>query len=825
MAKASKGKPSGTGHARSRRQEIRRSLPRRTTTLSNLLQQPEVASATLILAAVAAVLSVLVVWTTDHRLPAIGEIADRTRVHRTSYTVEDAEATERARERARQSAPRVYRPNDAWLDELEASLVGLPPLLRGVESLEELDPGIRAEYELDDDAFAALRTLGEDTAGLEQWTGTVDELRSLLLRWKPVLANDEYQAFQTTANHVLVTDDGELRLDPRRAFGLPRSGESTAPPGHEQVAELVRRALFPPATVELVVDRIRREPGPSILFDAAETVRRAEQAEARTEPVTITRERGQPIVVRGDRLTVEQYGELIREREQFLAKAAPMNRWLPRIGASAMCAVLVAALGIFLLQGYPRVFQNQTRLVALGGLIAGMAAISGLLAVEVPQLEIAAAVGPTLIVAIVTLLAYDNRLALFVAVVQSILVTMVLGEGVGHALVLAAGCGVAIVSLREVRNRDSIIRAGVVTAIVLALAVAGHELLVLPVVEGWGTMRAALVDAAWASAASMTVAFLMLGMLPTLERAADITTGMTLAELRDPSQPLLRELQLRAPGTYNHSLQVATIAEAAADAIGADSLLLYVGALYHDVGKMNKPHYFVENQADGLNRHDKLRPAMSLLVIIGHVKDGIELAREYGLPRSIQHFIESHHGTTLVEYFYHAAKEEAETDDNVTVDEVEYRYPGPRPRTKEAAILMLSDAVESATRAMSEPHPSRIEAVVREISRKRLLDHQFDECDLTFRELGLIEDAMIARLIAIHHGRVKYPRGEKPQTAAAVTAIEPPEGAVPAPGTPTPPTVPSPPAGEGGGDGASSPTRPAPAPGLPTEPRRPAKAG
>jgi putative nucleotidyltransferase with HDIG domain len=267
--------------------------------------------------------------------------------------------------------------------------------------------------------------------------------------------------------------------------------------------------------------------------------------------------------------------------------------------------------------------------------------------------------------------------------------------------------------------------------------------------------------------ASVIVGFLVLGILPSIERLFDITTGMTLAELRDSSKPLLRQLQQLAPGTYNHSLQIANIAEAAADAIGADSLLVYVGALYHDIGKMNKPEYFVENQASGDNKHDKLRPAMSLLVIIGHVKDGIELAREYGLPRSIQHFIESHHGTTLVEYFFHAAKTQAEMSEKDSVDEVEFRYPGPKPQTKEAAILMLADAVESASRAMTEPNPGRIESLVRELSRKRLLDGQFDECDLTFKELGLIEESIVARVCAIHHGRISYPKAED------TTAVEP----------------------------------------------------
>jgi putative nucleotidyltransferase with HDIG domain len=261
-----------------------------------------------------------------------------------------------------------------------------------------------------------------------------------------------------------------------------------------------------------------------------------------------------------------------------------------------------------------------------------------------------------------------------------------------------------------------------------------------------------------------------------METVFGVATDMKLMELANLNQPALKEMIVRAPGSYHHSVLVGSIAEAAAEEIGANPLLARVAASYHDIGKMNKPEYFIENQAGGFNKHTKLRPAMSLLVIIGHVKDGIELAREYALPRAIQHFIESHHGTTLVEYFYHAAKTEAETDEKASVEEIEFRYPGPRPRTREAALLMLADAVESAMRTMTEPNPGRIESLVRELSRKRLLDGQFDECDLTFRELGLIEEAVTARLCAIHHGRISYPSAksdeateEAPTTAAART--------------------------------------------------------
>jgi len=245
---------------------------------------------------------------------------------------------------------------------------------------------------------------------------------------------------------------------------------------------------------------------------------------------------------------------------------------------------------------------------------------------------------------------------------------------------------------------------------------------------------------------------------------------MTLLELADGGLPLLRRLGIEAPGTWHHSIQVATIAEAAAEAIGANSLLCRVGSYYHDVGKMNKADYFIENQPPGgSNRHLNLSPSVSLLIIIGHVKDGVELAKEYNLPTTLTHFIQQHHGTTLVEFFYHQACSQTaqRQPDGPAVAEAQYRYPGPKPRSKEVAIVMLADAVESAARSMSEPTASRVETLVHELSMKRLLDGQFDECDLTMRELELIERSMMKTLLAIYHGRIAYPSAAQPGTAAA----------------------------------------------------------
>ncbi|MHC4976557.1 MAG: HDIG domain-containing metalloprotein, partial [Planctomycetota bacterium] len=331
----------------------------------------------------------------------------------------------------------------------------------------------------------------------------------------------------------------------------------------------------------------------------------------------------------------------------------------------------------------------------------------------------------------------------------------------GLVLVAAFGIGVAVWQLRELRHRNALFRAGITTGIAVAIMETIRALVERPIVDG--ISDEILFDALLAGGLGAAIAISLLAfILPNIERTFGIVTGMTLIELRDTKHPLLRELQQRAPGTYNHSLTVATIAEAAAESIGANGLEVYVGALYHDVGKMNKPDYFVENQTPGQNKHSRLTSAMSLLVIVGHVKDGIEYAREYNLPKPLHHYIESHHGTTLVEYFYRQAVEESSANEDVdSPTDTEYRYPGPRPRTKEAAILMLCDAVESATRAMTDPTPARIESLVRSLADKRLADGQLDNCNLTLREVREVEDAIIRTVCSVYHGRIAYPDASK----------------------------------------------------------------
>lgn len=267
-------------------------------------------------------------------------------------------------------------------------------------------------------------------------------------------------------------------------------------------------------------------------------------------------------------------------------------------------------------------------------------------------------------------------------------------------------------------------------------------------------------NAGYHAAAIFSVSIVIQSLLPLIEKAFRITTDMTLLDYSDANKPLLKRLAIEAPGTFSHSFLVGSIAESAAEAIGRNGLLCRVGAYYHDIGKINKSAYFIENEI-GFSKHKELSPAMSQLVIAGHVKDGLEIAKEYGLPPVLWQFIEAHHGTTLIEYFYNAARKKYD-EKQYELSESEFRYPGPKPRTKEAAIVMIADATESASRAIVEPTPTKIEALVHNIIMKRLQDGQFDECDLSLRELNQIESSISRTLAAHYHSRIAYPEETQP---------------------------------------------------------------
>jgi putative nucleotidyltransferase with HDIG domain len=345
-------------------------------------------------------------------------------------------------------------------------------------------------------------------------------------------------------------------------------------------------------------------------------------------------------------------------------------------------------------------------------------------------------------------IAFHRELALLFSAVVTLIVVVSTGQGLSQFMILYAAAASSILLVGNIRNRRKLIYVGLAVGFVAMLTTIGVETLAAQ------PFSAIWPEAFWYGLFSVFAGLLMLGLLPFIESLFGVQTELSLLELGDVAHPLLQELVRRAPGTYNHSINVASIAEAAAESIGAKGLLVRVGAYFHDIGKMLKPGYFVENQGHDANRHESLVPAMSTLIIIAHIKDGADLARQHRLPKAIIDFIEQHHGTTLVEYFFRRANE---SKPEGGVDENNFRYPGPKPQTKEAAVLMLADAVEGASRALVEPTPARIESLVHDIAMKRLLDGQFDACGLTLQELATIEDSLVKSLTAVYHGRVKYP--------------------------------------------------------------------
>jgi putative nucleotidyltransferase with HDIG domain len=245
--------------------------------------------------------------------------------------------------------------------------------------------------------------------------------------------------------------------------------------------------------------------------------------------------------------------------------------------------------------------------------------------------------------------------------------------------------------------------------------------------------------------------------LPVLEWMFNVVTDIRLLELSNLNTPLLRKLAVQAPGTYNHSVLVGTLAEAAAEAIGGGALLCRVAAYYHDIGKMKKPEYFIENSPqDAIKRHSKLSPTMSSLIILSHVKDGVKLAQDYHLPRPIQDFIRQHHGTRLITYFFKKAKK-MEDRGIQEVSESNFRYPGPKPQSKEAAIFMMSDSVEAAARTIDEPTPAKFKDLIRQIVNAVILDDQLSETELTFSDLDRIQRSFEVTLASIYHHRIEYP--------------------------------------------------------------------
>jgi len=330
---------------------------------------------------------------------------------------------------------------------------------------------------------------------------------------------------------------------------------------------------------------------------------------------------------------------------------------------------------------------------------------------------------------------------------------LLFGKTGGVSLPAFAAAAAATLALGEVHKRSQIMRAGLLSGLAAALVAGAYAVVSQPPPAAIAAQTLSALAGGFFSGAFAGF------LLPACEWMCDCTSGVTLLELTDAGHPLLRRLAVEAPGTYHHSLMVAALASAAAAKVGADELEVAVDAYFHDVGKLAKPEFFTENQRGGANPHDELAPAMSALIIQSHVKEGLSLAKRHRLPRVVREAIACHHGTALAGFFYQLAKKEAGEaglpDDPAL--EAGFRYEGPRPRTKEHAILMLADGVEAASRSLEKPTPQRIRSLVERMTADRVADGQLDECPLSLGEIALVRESLVFSLWNMHHGRTPYP--------------------------------------------------------------------
>ncbi|HWP95525.1 MAG TPA: HDIG domain-containing protein [Syntrophomonadaceae bacterium] len=497
----------------------------------------------------------------------------------------------------------------------------------------------------------------------------------------------------------------------------------------------------------VVVNSIRA----NMLYNQDATAKAVQEARDSVQPVQKTVKAGEIIVREGERVTPEQISTL-----EQLGILRSKNYPLTLLGSGIFVLLTFWLTLEQLRRHHPKIYGND-RLMFLIGLIFILILVTSraMTAIHISdQAEVNALVGFLAPVAAGSMLAailLDNRLAVFLTMIMALYVGLINdGNQLDYGIVAFLGGAVGIFQVYRLNQTSDLAKSGIYIALVDIVAI----LDVLLIRGGRITWDVAWMGACIGAVNGILSAVLMIGALPFLEGAFSITSMIKLLELSNPNHELLKRLLLEAPGTYHHSLMVANLAEASAESIGANPLVVRAGAYYHDIGKIKRPEYFVENQRSFESPHEKIAPALSALIITSHVRDGVDLAREARLPQLILDFIEQHHGTGLARYFYSRALEE---DREGNLSEESFRYEGPKPQSKEVALVMLADTVEAGVRSLQDPSPARINNMVRVLIKEKLNDGQLESCDLTFKDLDIISDSFCKILEGVYHKRIEYP--------------------------------------------------------------------
>jgi cyclic-di-AMP phosphodiesterase PgpH len=708
----------------------------------------------------------------------LGDIAGRDIKAAGDFFVEDKEATETSRQLTADRVLTVYDydPGIAQrqINQINAAFTDMRRVLIEFDAQHpqrstELNdsPSDRNRRIERENALWAQKAKFESQTGVELNRGAL----KLLINesFSPQLANLAIRILEEILNNGVVANKEILLRELDRGITLRNVANQTEKTifslrqyyGPDQAKTMVRVTAEPLVKdlnyniTNLLVDLIQRMLQPNITMNRNETERRRSQALAELKPVMYQVKAGEMVLREGERVTAEQLIKLEAMRDQAENKRIAASS----IGAAIILALLLGGLHLLYFR-HPRHARLDTHrnllfmalsLVMVFLIVKMAVGFSGMLvsqsAFAIPD-DIAVYAVPVAVGTMLVCIFIGFEIALPFGLIASLCSAMLIGQGLDFFIFFLINSVMAAYWVRHCRERKVFIIAGIKLGL-LNIVVAT----VLNIYASDFGFANLLWIWAMAFLGGIGSAIIALGVAPLIEMGFSFTTDISLLELANLDRPILRRLMLEAPGTYHHSMIVGSLVEAAAADIGANPLLAKVCGYYHDIGKVRKPLYFIENQSDGRNKHDKLAPSMSSLILIAHIKDGIEIARKNKLGNAISDTIQQHHGTSLISYFYEKAKQ-VKGGAGVKIDH--FRYPGPKPQTREAALVMLADVVEAASRALDNPTPARIQGLVQHLINKIFSDGQLDECELTLKDLHRIARSFNKILYGIHHHRIEY---------------------------------------------------------------------
>ncbi len=669
-----------------------------------------------------------------------GKSSEKLILAQVDFEVVDAEATRRNQEQAASLVPPVY-----VLDP-ELLLAAISEAEGQFEKLRQdaLTPLFSSEERVALFSKYLHSSTSEDTLNLlaDLDPKEFDALRSAsLAAIETVLSRGVLSDVPGSARQISTYDKATRKwrmVDADDVLTLKKAPDMLAELAAEKFPDSARRQT---AMVDLLHPFLKS----TFAFDEALTEDARDEERKATSPAMRTIKKNDFIVEAGHEVTPQDIAEL-RAHAHALSRANMVN--VRVYLGNALLLLMVFGCFLFYLERFRPEIPKSNKKLLLVGIMLIMTLATGRVFILLSLPGVYLYLVPVAAGGILLSILADDRMALVYSFFISVLYAAQGAYQMNFLLMGVFGSLVGIYYMRAIRRRIDVVRPGLAVAVINVFVIITLYLIGGLREEFWMVVLCGVINGL------ATAVMVVPGTLTVLEWALGIVTNIRLLELSDLNHPLLKQMAMQAPGTYHHSLMVGNLAEAAAEEIGANSMLARVGSYYHDVGKLTKPLYFSENQRGGKNRHDDLTPSMSALVLTAHEKEGVELAREHRLNQPIINFIEQHHGTSLMPFFYQKAMELAPDHD---VDEDTFRYGGPRPQSREIAICMLADSVEAASRTLTNPTHGRVKSMVEKIINNRFIDSQLDECDLTLKDLHGIAGSFVRVLAGYLHSRVEYP--------------------------------------------------------------------